>query len=221
MNICRKIVNNTHFESISFFFIVLTVCLLTLATEFITSKWNIFFRIADFTLGGVFIVEYSIRLGASQKFTKVFKPMMVLDLIVILSLFYPYHYNLSFLRLLKLFHLFRSRRFQTAKVVIKRVVATEKEELIMLFSFFFLMVFILSALTYFFEGNANTFNSIPKCIYWVMITATSVGYGDVVPFTVFGKIIAIIAATMGLATYSMMTAIFASGFTTEMKKLKK
>ena len=87
MNICRKIVNNPQFERISFGFIVLTVCLLTLSTEFTTPTWNMFFRIADFTLGGVFIIEYLIRLGASQKFTKIFKPMMVLDLIVILSLF--------------------------------------------------------------------------------------------------------------------------------------
>lgn len=222
MKLCKKIVNIPNFERLSFGFVVLAVLLLTLSTEFKTPQWSVFFRVMDYTLGGLFILEYLVRLGASKKkVLAIAKPMMIVDIIVIVSILYPTGYNLSFLRLLKLFHLFRSKRFKTAKIVIKRVVTTEKEELIMMASFFFLMVFVMSALTYLAEGSEVAFSSIPKCVYWVMITATSVGYGDVVPHTVFGKVIAVLTATMGLATYSMMTAIFASGFTTEMKRLRK
>ena len=222
MNICRKVINHSYFERFFFWCIILTVALLTLSTEMVDSKWASFFRIADYTLGSLFVFEYIMRVGASQKLTKAFKPMMILDLIVILSIFYPIHYNLSFLRLVKLFRFLQSKRFKTAKIVIQKVFVTEKEELIMLSSFFFFTIFTLSCFAYFVERDiSTTLNSIPKCIYWVMITATSVGYGDVVPITPFGKIIAIVSATMGLVAYSMMTAIFASGFTTEMKKLKK
>ena len=83
------------------------------------------------------------------------------------------------------------------------------------------MIFMLSSIAYIFEGESEKFSSIFRCIYWTIITATSVGYGDVVPITIAGKITAIVTAVMGLATYSMLTAIFASGFTTEMKKLQK
>lgn len=219
---CRKIVLHKLFEPLSFGLIILTVCLYVTSTELKSPYYADIFRMFDYVIGVIFVIEYIIRICAAKNIRKsIFSSMMIIDFIVIISIFYPVSYNLTVLRLLKIFRFLHLKKYQMAITIMGKVWKSQKEELALTVVFFLVTISILATVGYFFEGQyQETFSSIPKCLYWVMITATSVGYGDVVPITVGGKCIAVLTSTMGLLTYGMITAIFASGFTQEMKNIK-
>ena len=70
-----------------------------------------------------------------------------------------------------------------------------------------LLVVLLGTLMYVVEGQQNGFDNIPKSIYWSVVTLTTVGYGDVVPVTALGKLIASIIMIMGYGIIAVPTGI--------------
>ena len=65
---------------------------------------------------------------------------------------------------------------------------------------------------YFVEGNQQNFSTIPKSLWWAVITFTSVGYGDVTPITPWGKVIASITAILGIGLHGVLISVFGAGF---------
>ena len=59
---------------------------------------------------------------------------------------------------------------------------------------------------------SEKFKSIPETMYWSVATITTIGYGDIYPITILGKLLTSFIAIMGVATFAIPTAIFASGF---------
>ena len=80
-----------------------------------------------------------------------------------------------------------------------------------------LAIFMSSSLIYVFEHNVQPehFASIPDAMWWTVITLTTVGYGDIVPMTVAGKLVATITAIMGVCVVALLTGIVATGFTNQ------
>lgn len=68
------------------------------------------------------------------------------------------------------------------------------------------------------EAQPELFSSIPSSMWWGVITLTTIGYGDVYPVTVAGKIIGAGVAILGIAVYAIPTGIMASAFTEELRK---
>ena len=85
----------------------------------------------------------------------------------------------------------------------------------------FLMVLSLASVAvYFFERDVqpNTFGNIPAAMWWAVVTLTTVGYGDVVPVTVFGRLTASIVMICGLGVFGLWTGILATGFAAETRR---
>ena len=80
-----------------------------------------------------------------------------------------------------------------------------------------LAIFLSSSLIYVFEQSVQPehFGSIPDAMWWTVVTLTTVGYGDVVPMTVAGKLIATLTALMGVCVVALLTGIVATGFTNQ------
>jgi voltage-gated potassium channel len=72
---------------------------------------------------------------------------------------------------------------------------------------------------YIVEGQKNGFDNIPKSIYWAIVTLTTVGYGDVVPVTFLGKIIASVVMILGYGIIAVPTGIVTSSFMKTSKKV--
>ena len=74
-----------------------------------------------------------------------------------------------------------------------------------------------SSLIYLFEQDVQPehFGSIPDAMWWTVITLTTVGYGDIVPITVAGKLVATLTALMGVCVVALLTGIVATGFTNQ------
>jgi voltage-gated potassium channel len=80
------------------------------------------------------------------------------------------------------------------------------------------IVISLGSLMYLVEGPASGFTSIPKSVYWAIITVTTVGYGDLVPLTVAGQAIASIAMIMGYAVIAVPTGIISAEWANVVRK---
>jgi voltage-gated potassium channel len=85
----------------------------------------------------------------------------------------------------------------------------------------FLMVLVLAAtLGYVFEGRAqpDTFGTIPRALWWAVATLTTVGYGDEIPVTTLGRVLAGVVMLCGIGVCALWTAILVTGFGYEMRR---
>jgi len=184
----------------------------------------------------VFSVEYMARVyGAAERpeyadrfgrIRYIFSVWALIDLAAIVPfLLTGGVYNAYVLRLLRIFRLARIAkigRYSSALGALIEAVHSRKYEL---FVAFFIAAFVMifsSSLLYIFEGQAQpeSFGSIPRSLWWSVATLTTVGYGDVTPLTVMGKICAGITAITGIGMIAMPTGILASAFSEALQSQK-
>ena len=79
------------------------------------------------------------------------------------------------------------------------------------------LVLIIGALMYLIEGEQHGFTNIPQSIYWTIVTMTTVGYGDIAPATVLGRVLASVVMILGYGIIAVPTGIV----TVEMASVKK
>ncbi len=183
-----------------------------------------FYLYVEFLLLLFFIAEYIIRIfGSINPKKAIFDPIMIVDIISIISFLLPLNLtHLRFIRIIKLFSIFRSRRYKNAVMTITRVFKDEKEPIIVVSVVFCVLICFSSNLMCLAEGSLQKeFSSIIKSMWWAVTASTTVGYGDLVPITPLGKIIASITSMLGIVLYSMMTAVLSSGFAKKLKKISK
>lgn len=154
----------------------------------------------------------------------VFTPMMLIDLAAILPFFLPFVVTdtrfIRIIRLLRLFRLFKLARYSDPMQTLGDVFKSKAGDLAVAFFILFISLILASSLMYYAENKAQPelFSSIPSAMWWGVITLTTIGYGDVYPVTVLGKIIGAGVAILGIAVYAIPTGIMASAFTEELRK---
>lgn len=137
-----------------------------------------------------------------------------------LSLFFVGSHALIALRALRLLRVFRilklARFIGEGNLMLKALKASRAKILVFLLTVFMLCV-ILGTIMYMIEGDANSgFTSIPRSVYWSIVTLTTVGYGDIAPATSLGQFVAAIIMILGYAIIAVPTGIV----TSEMAKNK-
>jgi len=167
----------------------------------------------------VFTLEYLIRFYiAKSKTGFAFSFYGLIDLLAILPFYLALGFDLRSARILRFLRLFRIiklirynksiRRFQNAFIMIK-------QELIM-FSVVSLILFYLSAVgIYYFENSVQpeAFSSIFSSLWWSVVTLTTVGYGDVIPITIGGRIFTFIILMIGLGIIAIPSGMISSALT--------
>jgi voltage-gated potassium channel len=105
------------------------------------------------------------------------------------------------LRLLRIFRILKLTEY-IGEAAVLRIALQESVRKIVVFLFaVFAIVIIVGALMYQIEGEDNGFTSIPTSMYWAIVTVTTVGYGDISPKTVMGRILASMLMIVGLRNY--------------------
>lgn len=201
----------------------------------INLKYSLIFQgIAIFTTI-VFSVEYILRLWLCtirERFRHpvwgrvryALTPLAVVDFMSIFPFYFLLiFHNLAFLNTLRLFRLARILkigRYSKSVRSLARAVISKKGELLITFSIVFFLLIIASSLMFFVEHNAQpeTFSSIPAAMWWGVVTLTTVGYGDIYPVTVLGKLLGAILAFFGIGVFVLPAGIVASGFAEEVKE---
>jgi len=157
----------------------------------------------------------------------VFTPMMLVDLAAVLPFFLPFVVAdtrfIRIIRLLRLFRLFKLARYSDPMQTLGQVFKSKAGDLAVAFFILFIVLIFASSLMYHaeHESQPESFSSIPASMWWGIVTLTTIGYGDVYPVTVPGKLIAAGVAVIGIAVYAIPTGIMASAFTEELRKKKE
>lgn len=148
----------------------------------------------------------------------------IIDLLAILP-FYLLSFGLlggldmRFLRAVRLLRILKLTRYSAALNILVSTFTENGRSLSAAF-FILLMIMLLAASgMYFFERNAQpvAFSSIPAAMWWAFATLTTVGYGDVTPVTVGGKVFGALITVVGLGMVALPTGILASGFAQQIK----
>ena len=172
----------------------------------------------------VFTFEYILRIYVADSKPKfIFSFFGIIDLLAILPFYLSFGVDLRSLRALRFLRLFRVLklvRYNKAMNHFVRAIKTAKEE-ILLFIFITLMLIYFSAVgIYYFENQAQPehFTSIFDSLWWAIITLTTVGYGDVYPITIGGKVFTFFILMIGLGIVAIPTGIISSALTRSVDK---
>jgi len=103
---------------------------------------------------------------------------------------------------------------------LRRVLAVESGPLLSVLVIFLTVLFLGSVAVYFFERDVQpaTFGNVPAALWWAVVTLTTSGYGDVVPVTLPGRIVAALVMISGLGVFGLWTGILATGFAAETRR---
>jgi voltage-gated potassium channel len=151
-------------------------------------------------------------------------PLAVVDLLAIgPSLIPGGTLDLRFARAIRLLRLTRSLKFARYSESLRtlgRVVRSKRSELAVTAFLGVVLLVCASCGIYFVEHAAQpkAFSSVPAAMWWSVVTLTTVGYGDVLPVTVPGKVLASVVAVLGIGLFALPTGILASGFSEELAR---
>jgi voltage-gated potassium channel len=164
----------------------------------------------------IFLAEYVLRVFVSKKpFNYIFSFYGIIDFLAIAPYFISSFVDLRFLRAFRVFRIFRVLKLVRYNKAIRRVsiAAKEvKEEVALFLIATLILIFIVSAGIYFFENEAqpDKFQSVFHSMWWTIVTLTTVGYGDVYPITVGGKIFTFFILILGLGIVTIPAGLVAS-----------
>jgi voltage-gated potassium channel len=172
-------------------------------------------RLLEWTFTGLFTVEYVLRLLAVRRpLAYVGSFFGVVDLLAVLpsylSLLVPGAQSLlaiRTLRLLRIFRVFKLARYVGEANVLLTALRASRPKIIVFLWAVLTIVVIVGAFMYLIEGPANGFTSIPRSVYWAIVTMTTVGYGDIAPRTPIGQMIASALMITGYAVIAIPTGI--------------
>ncbi|GAB5418246.1 MAG: ion transporter [Crocinitomicaceae bacterium] len=174
----------------------------------------------------IFSIEYVIRIFiAENKLKFIFSFYGLIDLIAILPFYLSFGVDLRsarILRFLRLFRLIKLVRYNRALRRFRLAFKLIKEELIM-FSVVSLILIYLSAVGIYYFENAvqpESFSSIFSSLWWSVVTLTTVGYGDVVPITIGGRIFTFVILMIGLGIIAIPSGMISSALT-EARNIEK
>ena len=175
-----------------------------------------------------FTLEYFTRIWCSpNRKAYVFSVFGVVDLLALLptyiAFFVPEASPLLIIRLLRILRIFRILRlfeFITEANLLAKALRASRRKIFLFFSMMIILTTIFGSLIYVLEGPHNGFENIPVSIYWAIVTITTVGYGDVVPVTVAGRMISALGMLMGYAIIAVPTGIITAELASEMNSAK-
>jgi voltage-gated potassium channel len=164
----------------------------------------------------VFSIEYLLRVYVSKKpFKYIFSFYGLIDIIAILPFYLNKFLDLRFLRAFRVFRVFRALKLMRYNKALNRfnlAFKIVKEEIILFFMVTLVLIFITSAGIYFFENEAQpeVFKSVFHSAWWSIVTLTTVGYGDVYPITIGGKIFTFFVLMIGVGLVTIPAGLVAT-----------
>ncbi|TQV86335.1 ion transporter [Exilibacterium tricleocarpae] len=174
----------------------------------------------------LFTIEYILRVYSSPRpFAYIRSFYGVIDLLAILPTYLGifvtdvnYLLILRLLRVLRIFRILKLVRYLTEANVLLRSMLKARRKILIFFMSVLVLSTVFGSLMFVVEGPQNGFSSIPKSIYWTIVTITTVGYGDIVPQTMFGQVISAMAMLTGYSIIAVPTGILTAELSYEMQR---
>ena len=182
-----------------------------------SEAWVRFLKISEAIVTLLFTIEYGLRIATSEKKRGyIFSFYGIVDILAIA----PFYLSLGsvdlrgirVLRLFRVFRILKLARFSKASKRFGKALALAREEAILFLLATAMLLFLSSIGIYYFEHQAQPeyFKSIPHSMWWAVTTLTTVGYGDVYPVTVGGKLFTFTILMLGLGIVAVPAGLVAS-----------
>lgn len=182
----------------------------------LSSEWRRYLRLFEVATVSIFTLEYVLRLALGRpRLFYAFSFFGLVDLIAILPFYLSTGIDLRSIRafrMLRLFRLLKLARYSAAMQRFHRAFLIAREELILFGTVALIVLYLSSVGIYYFERDAqpDAFGSVFHALWWALATLTTVGYGDVYPITIGGRILTFFILIVGLGIVAVPTGLFAS-----------
>ncbi|MEO7066544.1 MAG: ion transporter [Rhodanobacter sp.] len=141
-----------------------------------------------------------------------------------LGLLFPatqYVIAIRVLRVMRIFRVLKLVRFANEANVLTISFRHARRKMLIIVGVLALITTLLGALMYVVEGAEHGFSSIPRSIYWAIVTMTTVGYGDIAPGTALGQFIAALSVLLGYAMLAVTGGIITAELTNEIRQARQ
>lgn len=172
----------------------------------------------EWVFTGLFTLEYLLRLicvrnrwGYATSFFGVVDLLAVLpSYLSLLDLGWRHAVMVRSLRLLRVFRIFKLAQFLSEAKALRAALAASRAKITVFLTTVIIMICIVGSVMYLVEGPASGFTSIPRGIYWAVVTVTTVGYGDLTPTTPLGQVLATLVMLLGYSILVIPGGIISS-----------
>ncbi|MES2562828.1 MAG: ion transporter [Pseudomonadota bacterium] len=209
--------------------VVITAILLSVAAvladsvESIRMDHGAILNVLEWAFTILFTIEYFARLLCVERPLRYATSFFgIVDLIAVLPTYLAVLFpeaqvliDVRILRLVRCFRIFRLTRYLTEVRLLGSAMANSMRKILVFLSVVIMVVLIVGTLMYVIEGPQHGFTSIPKAIYWALSTITTVGYGDLVPRTELGRMLASIVMLIGWGILAVPTGIVTAEMTAQ------
>ena len=186
----------------------------------------------------IFTVEYLARVWSSveardtsgkelSRFKYIFTPSAIIDLIAILPFYImllgPSAVDLRILRVFRLLRIFKLTRYSQSMTLMLDAIREHIRSFIAAITILVVVMLLAASGMYIFEREAQpeSFGSIPHAMWWAFATLTTVGYGDVTPITLWGKVFGATITVVGVGMVALPAGILASAFSEQLRMREK
>lgn len=201
-------------------------------------KYQTFFYYFDLISVIIFSIEYVLRVWSCDhdpryahtffgRVKYMFSTEGLIDLLAILPFYVHVVVGLDLrmlriLRLLRFLRLFRLTAYMKSAKMIRNVFVKRASDLKLSVVLIFILIIIASSIMYFAEHTAQptVFSSIPATLWYAIVTLTTVGYGDMIPVTIIGKVMTGVIMLSGVAIFALPAGIITAGFLEEVQHLR-
>ncbi|WP_299432631.1 ion transporter [uncultured Maribacter sp.] len=209
------------FDIILFILIIISVILVMLeSVKEIDAKYHDALYAFEWVVTIFFSIEYILRIVSIKKPLKyVFSFYGIIDFISTIPLYISYFFAGSqiflavrALRLLRVFRILKLVKFIGEASELTRALKSSRAKIAVFIYVVIILSIIMGTLMYYIESDETGFTSIPRSIYWTIVTLTTVGYGDIAPQTHWGQFIATLIMILGYGIIAVPTGIVTTEF---------
>jgi voltage-gated potassium channel len=173
----------------------------------------------------LFSIEYLIRIYCNPRPLKyIFSFFGIIDLLSILPAYLLFLFSgakymmiIRLLRILRVFRILKLSHYVTQSNLLLIAISASKSKILVFLFFMLTITSLFGAVMYLVEGPEHGFTSIPRSIYWAIVTVTTVGYGDISPQTALGQTLSSLMMLTGYAIIAVPTGIFTAELSKTMK----
>ncbi len=204
------------FDLILIIAILVSVAVVMLeSTEYFRTNYGPLLTGLEWGFTILFTVEYLMRLYTAARPWRYARSFFgIVDLLSIIPTYISYFFPgtqvlvaIRTLRILRVFRVLKLVKFVREAGVLGRAIVASRHKIIVFLYTVLVLAVIVGSLMYLIEGEEHGFTSIPRSIYWAIVTVTTVGYGDITPQTVAGQTLSAFLMIMGYAIIAVPTGI--------------
>ncbi|MCR9182955.1 MAG: ion transporter [Flavobacteriaceae bacterium] len=217
------------FDVFLLIFILLSVLAVMLeSVKEIDAKYHQALMVAEWIFTSLFTIEYILRIFSTKKpWQYIFSFYGIIDLLAILPMYLSFFISGSnllssvrALRLLRLFRVLKMGNFVGEATNLKSALRASRAKITVFLFSVLIIAMVIGTLMFLIEGPKAGITSIPRGVYWTVVTLTTVGYGDIVPITPFGQFLSMLVMIVGYGIIAVPTGIVSAEFAKQKSKKK-